>query len=330
MLAIVAVGSATERRATANSDVDLALLTVAVGAHPYRQMQLGGVVVDIQEIDYRWLLQGARSRFVDLRTLREISRVKNGILLWQRDGAADRLVADSVRPTLSPTDASVLLFKTSKNLRLAALCEWSFEERLWLVRGAAYALCTLALSLTNIGYQKAKWLLEDLRRTGNDRLALTVADLLGGRLHDGPPAERIVASVRSALLEACGKLNLPPLMRGKGVPFEYTYARRTFGDAMAMLEAGHTDAACLAADYALRFMNVLVAEQSSEGEGRDRRAEWAIEWRRAAMSDLQAIVRLDATTINELSADLADIGMRLERDYKRAAAGEADVLYGGS
>lgn len=318
--AVVAVGSAVARRATVNSDVDIAVLTSAVGPNPYRQIEVADELVDIQEVDFNWLVQGVESKFVDLRTLREISRVRNGVFLWERPGIEDLLCNPDARPVLSPPDASMLLFKASKNLRLAGQSATPFEERLWLMRGGAYALCTFALTLTPIGYQKAKWLLDDLHATGNERLANSVFTALQGRQSKTGQLARVLSCVRQALLMACARLDLPPLIRGVGVPFEYTYARRTFRDAETLMQAGRTANAYLAADYSLRFMNVIVAELSGTFLNVDRYPQWAIDWKKEAISNVLEIIQVDAGLIDELTADLADIGRILETDYKRAAS----------
>ena len=200
-----------------------------------------------------------------------------------------------------------------------------FEERVWLMRGGAYALCTFALSLTPIGYQKAKWLLDDLRATGNQRLANSVLTALQGRRSEIGQAARVLACIKQALLMVCGRLDLPPLIRGAGVSFEYTYARRTFRDAETLLQAGRTDNAHLAADYSLRFMNVLVAQQFGTSLNVDGVPQWATDWKREAISNVLDIVQVDAALIEVLIADLTDIGRTLEVDYKCAALARQNV-----
>ncbi len=297
-------------RTTSNSDIDVLIFSSVANSEPSTTYRFGLLATDVQWVDEARVSAALLRKFVDLRCLREIARVANSKIIWERGTAITRLQNMVNGVVLAPTDAAVLLLKAAACLQ-ASQNGTTFTGAILNARGSANALSTLAVATTPQGYEKPKWTLNTLRRYGFNELADTLCDLAGC----SPSPDRVdnaIESVRFLILQMCDLAGWPRLVRGEQEEDDYAHIYRTFRDAESLLHGGMTEDAVVTADYALRLCEVIGSQVLIEKSRQTSLHAWRLN--RDRLIETQA--RYLRAPLSQHITTLEQVGYKLQETYK--------------
>jgi protein-tyrosine phosphatase len=319
--AVLLVGSAATRLRTANSDVDVVVVTeepfsVANSCHIVE-----GTKVDVQLVDAEWLRGVRMAPSLDLSGLRLAGRIATGRLLWS--GWSDlTAIRRSVRHVvLDPLETRHLCLGAVAKTRAVLLDSHARPERLYLLLlEAAFAVVILSVALGPGRFQKAKWLARDLQAADARRLRTVLRGLLCGSTASRRAAARMVGAARACIEDACLHLGLPLLRYDRNAPAQYRALFDTCDDARQLLLDGDVDGACLTAAFGL-----LQAAALAENRGYGGSVPFARRW---GIRAIQAIFPASARGTERLrqygrrlAAETNSVAMRHMRAHERAQTG---------
>jgi hypothetical protein len=181
---VAVVGSVSRGLATRSSDTDIALFDATfLGDVQLEDVEYRGESISLERHSLAAQIALSDHPLVDQRRLREFGRFCSAIVLEDRDGLWQSLSAKWGAALLERDAASALFDSAWRNLRAANIALDDLPLCYWHLYGAVSALATLALSLTEIRFQKPQWIIDDLRRAGFFTLVQVYQQLL---MAEGP------------------------------------------------------------------------------------------------------------------------------------------------
>ena len=254
--AVFATGSVARNRASADSDLDLVVVS-SDSSRPRRieRRSSDGVLVECEWMHLDEAQRVAAARNGDLKELREASRLGLSLPVWDPDGLGfeyERLARAALPEQEEVRERITGVFETLNELveNPALPPELQWEG----LRAIYDNLAVVTLSLNPVRYHKPKWVVRDLIETGHEGLA---AELLRAYFisDDREEAASFTADgSRRFLEELAGALSLPDyettIEQGliETHP-DYSYVCRCLADARSL----EKDGSFLASQYTAKF-----------------------------------------------------------------------------
>ena len=254
--AVVATGSVARNRASADSDLDLLIVSSHSGeSRRIERRMCDGIVVECEWMSHVEARRVAAAGTGDLKALREASRLGLGLPVWDPDrlGVEYERLARAARP--DQDDVRERLTGAFETLNALIQNPTLQTERQWEgVRAVYDNLAVVLLSLHPVRYHKPKWVVRDLIEIGHEKLA---GELLRAYCVSDRSRAAALASADSALRfleQLATALSLPgyetAIAQGLTDTHPgYSYACRCLADARSLA----ADGAFLAAQYAAKF-----------------------------------------------------------------------------
>jgi hypothetical protein len=243
--AVLATGSAARGRCSADSDLDLTVITDAPDdLHRVESRTIDGVTVDIE-----WLSTAAARRVAtpprrDIKALRDSARIGQAFVAFDRAGLAPELCAAAA--TLRPEPAEMRAHIEGGYRTLIAVGS-RFEDRpaaAWdALRGVYDSVAYVLLQLGALRFQKPKWVVQDLAAAGETAVAECLLDAYGARRPSSVRARRTAQLAESLIEQVARGADAPGYHETLALGFtedhaRFSYVCRTLADARSLIADG--------------------------------------------------------------------------------------------
>jgi predicted nucleotidyltransferase len=307
------IGSMADGYALEHSDIDVALITKAISAPIYKQLRVGKRSLDLHYYPEDWIDSNG-SHYLDLRKLREVSRIAIGRLLYNKSLTLMGIQEVAQKVQLDPLEVKNLLDKIKLGLFTVSNSKLSRTDKIYILQGVVFSCCILGLSITPNRYQKPKWIIRDLKKFGYLDLCHNISLLTGwcDGENEGQRTISLVHEIKKKLIVACDICGLPPLIRDCAAGYEYQHMSRTISDAEDLLILQDFPGAALTANFALRFMYELLKENGIENDVIKK-------WKDDSFSILPISSLKDFTEIlDRIIEECAQHTIEILNDYKKS------------
>lgn len=274
VVAVLAVGSVARGRCSADSDLDLAVLTDTPPARPFESRDTDGVTVDLEWLSIADARRVASPPRRDLKALRDASRLGNGWPAFDRGGvshalraAAAALVPDEAETRAHIEGAYRTLIVAVERLRGRPAAQWD------ALRGVYDSVAHVLLQLRPERFQKPKWVVQDLVAAGEPSAARGLLEAYGARGESAALALRTVAAAEAVVEAAAAAVGDPGYRETLALGFTevhagFSFVCRCVEDARSLIADGATAEGEYVAKFAARLAVVHVAaRQDVDGPG---------------------------------------------------------------
>lgn len=245
--AALCVGPWARGIATADSDIDLLLLTANGEDRPPHETVLADLDVGVEYRSADEFDQWPEMPLLDFPSLRMAGRLALSVPVAPDLDLTPSLRARAIRSTLEPACAWPLFNLADE---ATSLVDEESYERLYSIMGALTALAMLALNLHPAKYQKPKWVIPDLRHYEE-------ADLvqLLGAAYNVRQAATVIADLKEQLGRGADLIGKLPTKEKEGDPgLALRIASDNFKGAAGLLNSGDELAAVFTAFAACRVL----------------------------------------------------------------------------